>query len=192
MPDEDIKNEQQEDKKPEEKKPEGEQKETKEKESPKYLTKDDFQSAVSEAVKLALKNVSEEQEKSNKEKEAQEKNDYKSLYEESKKKLDELTSRDEAAVRYAKKINDTIDAQVKDWPVSVKKSDPGAEDADARMNWFDSHSEMAKELMSKSTITTEHGSSRGGSGKERNVADEYMNSRYGAIKENLGLIGGKK
>jgi len=186
-PEPDIKNEELEEKKPEEKKPEA-----KEKESSKYLTKDDLQSAVSEAVKLALKNVTEEQDKSNKEKEAQEKNDYKSLYEESKKRLDELTSRDEAAVRYAKKINDTIDAQVKDWPVSVKKSDPGAEDADARMNWFDSHSEMAKELLNKSTINTEHGSSRGGGGKEKDVASEYMNSRYGAIKDNLNLIGGKK
>lgn len=58
----------------------------------------------------------------------------------------------------AARFNASIDAEVKGWPDSVKKTDPGAADITKRMEWVDSHRDLAADIAkTKAAPEQEHG-----------------------------------
>lgn len=193
---EEKKEEQKEEKKEEKIEDKGEQKEEK-KDPPKE--EDDIAAKIKEAANTAaaaaLKAYQDEEERKRKEKEAADNNDYKSLYEAEKAKLqaveDEKKKFKDSADNYAKRMNAVVEAGIKDWPASIKKSDPGNTNVDARVLWMENMMDAAKELMAKTEVQHEHGEQGKGSGKsgERNVVKDFVNNRYGDLLPEKGKVG---
>jgi hypothetical protein len=71
------------------------------------------------------------------------------------------------ADKLSKRINDTVTATVKGWPDALKKQDPGPDNVEARLDWFDRSQDLAKELLAnkKAPDTESGGGSGGGSSK---------------------------
>jgi len=111
---------------------------------------------------------------------AEEKGNFQALYESEKKKREELETKTGVLDSYAKTINVHIDTEVKDWPASVKSTDPGPDDIDARMKWRESHRALAQQL---GTLGNSPNLQHGRSGKQeesssKTAASQYINQIY--------------
>jgi hypothetical protein len=60
--------------------------------------------------------------------------------------ISELKPKAELAEKLAPRVNASIDAETKDWPEAVKKSDPGVSDTLARITWADNMRDLATQL----------------------------------------------
>lgn len=108
-------------------------------------------------------------------KKAEEQGEFQKLYEAEKAKNEAVQAKAEAAERYAERINKVIDDEVKDWPASVVKTDPGVENLDARLGWVETHRDMAKEILAaKAAPNGQHGTFQTGKKPDpvRNVLDK--------------------
>jgi hypothetical protein len=78
-------------------------------------------------------------------------------------------------------LNSSIDAEIKDWPDSIKKLDPGTADYEARSKWRDNSRAVVEELggKKKGNFKTEHGGNSGGSGNGQSEALKKVTMRSG-------------
>lgn len=117
--------------------------------------------------------------KSSEEAKLKEQGEFQKLYEAEKTKTEELQAKAAAAEDYAKRINSSIEAEVKDWPASLKKLDPGTEDVSARLNWVEAAREVQKELMkTKTPPNGENGRRNPVNGGAQDPAEKYIGSTY--------------
>lgn len=70
---------------------------------------------------------------------------YKELAEQRGTELEQLRAKAEQADTYAKRLNDLIEAELKDWPEEAKALDPGGDDLSKRFDWL----EKARPLVGK-------------------------------------------
>jgi len=107
--------------------------------------------------------------------------EFEKLYNTEKTEHEKTKAKAEKADGYATRINEHIDAEVKSWPESVRKTDPGKDNVDARMTWVEKSRTLATELATlKRAPQGEHGGAGGrgqGAGQPRPV-DKYINSTY--------------
>jgi hypothetical protein len=96
---------------------------------------------------------------------------FKDLHEALEKEVEtNLKPKAALADKLSKRINDMVAATVKGWPDALKKQDPGADNVEARLEWFDRSQDLAKELLAtKKAPDTESGGGSGG-GKDKTAA----------------------
>lgn len=109
---------------------------------------------------------------------AEKQGEYQKLYEAEKAKTAELETKSARVDEYAKRINEVLDGETKDWPAEVKKTDPGAERLDERLQWVETHRDLAKRLLSAGQAPNmEHGR-QGRTVGPTAITDNYLNSQY--------------
>jgi hypothetical protein len=96
---------------------------------------------------------------------------------------DDLEPKAALAERLALRVNSSIDAEVKDWPPSLKKTDPGKDDVEKRLQWAENSRDLAKELgAGRKAPNGEHGdgSDARGNGKKESAstAAQVVGRRY--------------
>lgn len=94
-------------------------------------------------------------------------------------KLTEFAAKvDSLAVR----VHNGIDAEIKEWPDSIKKSDPGKDvDAETRLTWVDNMRDIAKELSGRRAPSTGFGggpSSGGPNNANTDPTNQYLQNTY--------------
>lgn len=104
--------------------------------------------------------------------------EFQKLYEAEKVKAAELETRAQAAERYAERINQVLDGEVKDWPAEVKQTDPGAENLDDRLRWVETHRDLAKRLASAGAAPNPEHGRQGRTFKPGDITDNYLKSQY--------------
>lgn len=109
---------------------------------------------------------------------AEKQGEYQKLYEAEKAKTAELETKSARADDYAKRINQVLDGETADWPAEVKKTDPGAEHLDERLQWVETHRDLAKRLLAAGQPPNmEHGR-QGKPASVTAITDNYLNSQY--------------
>jgi hypothetical protein len=97
---------------------------------------------------------------------------FKDLHEAAEKRIkEELEPKAALADELSTEVNTSIDEELKDWPDSLKKQDPGKDDVRNRLKWVRSSRDLAKELKAVKTAPNgEHGSGGGSSDKSLSPA----------------------
>jgi hypothetical protein len=114
-------------------------------------------------------------------KKAEEQGEFQRLYESEKSEREKLSQRVEQLTQYEATINSSIDAEIKDWPASVKKMDPGTDNVLIRMKWREDARDLARDLTNAGKApNTQHGAgSRGATDTtEREKAVEFSRQQY--------------
>lgn len=110
---------------------------------------------------------------------AKEQGQFKELYEKLQaKEAAEYKPAVALAAKLSEQLNEVIDAQIKDWPASVRNLDPGKDDVQARSEWVKKSGKLAEEVMAgKRAPNTENGDKGGGAGDAK-AATSYVNKKY--------------
>lgn len=90
---------------------------------------------------------------------AKEEGRFKDLHDAQEKRIkEELEPAAERANVLSVRVNASIDAEIKDWPESVRKTDPGKDEVLKRIEWADSMRDLAKDVAKlKEAPDGEHG-----------------------------------
>lgn len=111
-------------------------------------------------------------------KQAESQGEFQKLYEAEKVRAAELEQKAVKADAYATRINQVLDGEIKEWPAEVKKTDPGADKLDDRLQWVETHRDLAKRLLTAGKAPNmEHGN-QGRSIKPSDITDNYLKSQY--------------
>ncbi len=79
----------------------------------------------------------------------------------------------------AGEVNTSIDEEVKEWPESLKKQDPGKDNVKARLTWVRNSRELAKELQGiRKAPEGEHGKGSDVAPSATQVIDSVLLGRY--------------
>lgn len=104
--------------------------------------------------------------------------EFEKLYNAEKQKAEELTTAAETANRLAERTNTLIDSGIKTWPAELAKTDPGKDNVEARLKWFDDFTPVAEKLSKSGKAPDgEHGD-RGGGGKNADVVTDFQRKKY--------------
>ena len=114
------------------------------------------------------------------------KGEFEKLYNDEKAKREALepkvTTFETKVKTLADRVNAGIDGEIKDWPDSVKKSDPGKEvDVEDRLKWVENMRDIAKELSGRRAPNTGLGGGGplgGPNGGGVDATDQYLNNTY--------------
>ena len=111
-------------------------------------------------------------------KQAESQGEFQKLYEAEKVRAADLEQKAVKADAYATRINQVLDGEIKEWPAEVKKTDPGAEKLDDRLQWIETHRDLAKRLLAAGKAPNmEHGN-QGRNIKPSDITDNYLKSQY--------------
>lgn len=92
----------------------------------------------------------------------------------------ELEPKAALADKLSTRVNTLIDSETKDWPEAVKKTDPGKENAETRMDWVERSRDLAKALKegTKTAPEGEHGNGSEVTKTAKDGANEFLKSKY--------------
>lgn len=142
--------------------------------------KDDKKFTQSDVDKIVQDRLDRERQKQEGEK-LKAQGEFQKLYEASIPKIEALEKENEGLKTTVKKLsedaNKQIDSLTDKWPKELKELDPGKEDAEARMAWYQKHLSLAKRLgVDKKAPDDE--SQRGEKDSKTNVAASYIANTY--------------
>lgn len=114
-------------------------------------------------------------------KEEEAKGEFKKLYETELANTTQLKSELETAKALIPVVTSMIESEIKDWPVEVKASDPGADNIQARLKWVESMRPLAKRLIETNKAPDGEHSQGGGTQKTGDAASRITARSHYAV-----------
>lgn len=153
-----------------------------------------WQTEIAKVSKEAVDNAKDSLKRDAEKIKLEEEQRWQDLYALEKQKVADLEKKSSLVISLSEKMNATIDKAVETWDKDLKESDPGKNDVNFRIAWFDQNSKIALRLAAIKVSSTSEGGNRssfvpgvsGASEDEKSIVNSFVN------RQNYAVPGRKK
>ncbi len=143
--------------------------------------KDELAASVRKSTEAHYEKLSADAKAEADRKAAEEKGEFKTLYDLEKTKASDLDTRiktlQEENTSLSGRMHDSIDVEIKEWPASIQALDPGRNSpVGARLDWVAKARDIVKEVKTSALPPSNNGMGNGsnGGGGAKDVTDDYL------------------